>query len=96
MEAAPKIGAFYWVMPVVDVDLVLTAEDLGGVAEDSPEYYGKHFDHWTQQLQPARYAGQDDTGREMWWYLGQEGDGPHGAQAWPIRWRGQEITPPHG
>lgn len=75
---ALKVGSFYWVMPVHDVDF------------DAP------FEHWMRQEQPARYAGKDETGQELWQYLGLEGDLADGAQAWPTRWIGAEIVwPPH-
>ena len=95
-----EVGAFYWVQPAHDVDLVLTDEEAAGIERGSDAEIDRIVDHWTQQEQPARYAGKDRRGADQWQYLGLDGDGPHGASTWPVRWIGKKLVrrpdPTHG
>lgn len=86
-----EVGRFYWVQPEYDPDLELTPEELGDHPDDSDEAFNRRFHHWTNQMQPARFAGLSSDGAEMWWFLGIDGSGPHGAVEWPVRWVGTEI-----
>jgi len=46
---------------------------------------------WQNRPQPARFVGWDDEGRELWFWLGVEGEGPDGVSDWPAIWIGEEI-----
>lgn len=64
-------GAFYWARPAFDVD----AEG------DDP------LNHWTNQPQPARFAGYSPEGEDLWNWIGSE------VEDWPAIWVGKRITP---
>lgn len=48
-----------------------------------------HDPGWENSIMPARFAGRGTEGQALWNYLGQES-----ASDWPVRWIGDEITPP--
>lgn len=50
-------------------------------------------EEWQNQKQPARYAGLDEKGQELWFWPGVDGDRPNGASDWPAIWVGPEIVP---
>lgn len=77
-------GAFYWVQPVYDVDLVPLGFEGREWSEDMAQAIS---DHWTQKEQPARFEGYDENGNERWLYIGR--DEPD--NWWPARWVGAEI-----
>lgn len=41
---------------------------------------------WEADTQPARYAGKNDRGENLWNCLGIDG-----ASNWPMRWIGDEV-----
>lgn len=47
---------------------------------------------WQNEEQPARFVGFDDEGRELWFWLGVDGEGDGGASTWPAKWVGKEIV----
>jgi len=46
---------------------------------------------WQNKDQPARFAGYDEEGRELWFWLGVEGENKDGVSDWPSIWVGEEI-----
>lgn len=88
-EAADlKPGAFYWVIPVFDVDFTPPGFE-------NEDYSGEVFDamrsHWTQCEQPARFEGLDKNGNEIWFYVGYNWKDEL-SNPWPVCWIGKEIT----
>ena len=61
-----KVGAFYWVKPVLDPD---------------------REEEWELDYQPARYAGKNAAGEDIWHCLNLDG-----VSNWPMRWIGTEIV----
>ena len=82
----PKVGSFYWVKPVFDVDFIPPGYSQ---SEDVP--FGDKWDHWTQKEQPGLFLGYTKTGMQKWILLGQEMDED---DPWPICWQGKEIVAP--
>jgi hypothetical protein len=54
--------------------------------------YDPDTDHeWENEEMPARYAGKNAAGKDLWNYIGQEGE-----TDWPVRWIGPEIINTEG
>lgn len=79
-------GSFYWVVPVWDVDFKPPGFEK---QEYSDAMYDAMAAHWSQNKQPARFEGYDDSGQERWIFLGQDVDAD---SWWPVRWIGDEIA----
>lgn len=86
-----KVGGFYWVIPVYDVDLI--PPGFEGVFEFTDALYEVQKEHWSQKTQPARFDGWDEGDEERWSFIGQD-DPSSGESWWPVRWVGSELTPP--
>ena len=65
------IGAFYWVLPVWDVDVT-------------------ESDAWTNDVQPARYAGQNAERKDLWQFI-EGGNSDNRDEPWGCRWVGEQI-----
>lgn len=44
---------------------------------------------WENELQPARYAGRNAEGEQLWHCIGIDG-----STNWPMRWIGERIDAP--
>ena len=49
-------------------------------------------EEWTNQEQPARYAGKDEQGRDLWQFI-DGGNASNHDEPWGVRWVGEEIKP---
>ena len=79
-----KAGAFYWVRPVWDVDLVPPGFEEREYDEDM---HAEMNAHWSQNEQPALFHGYGSDGEEHWLYVGMDWDDGW----WPVSWVGERI-----
>lgn len=68
-------GGFYWALPCYDVDA-------------PGDTYEQSSSHWSNQQQPARFAGFTPGGDERWEWIATEVDD------WPAIWIGKRIDAP--
>lgn len=84
-----KVGGFYWVIPSFDHDL-----DVPG--DNTDDAHDERAAHWSNNAQPARFAGLTKDGREKWQFIGQDDPDPGMPYSddhwWPVVWIGEEIV----
>lgn len=83
-----EVGHFYWVKPEFDVDFTPPGFEAG---EWSDDLFQASWVHWTQNDQPARFAGYGPDGEERWTFLGQDDPGED-ERWWSVCWVGPEIV----